>query len=441
MLSYFMPAMTTYSLPIAALFATTVVYGRLSADNEITAMRSAGIPFLHPFGGIAAPALVLGLFVAMSSLLLLCFIVPIFTLRVEQVIYSNLAQLISNQIERTHQIKFRSGDGIDTTIFAQEAAMAEDDPRHPEEQMVGLGGVMIVSYHRVDSTVPNSAQLQVPREFYLAKQVMVYIRRDKNGEYTLEAKLEDPGGAMFPRTFTGGQGTQGGLQTTRYGPFVIDSLIREETKFMDIRRLHELYLDLGKSRKVQEQVQRIVRSAQEQRYLGMIAASLKEPEGKFRFDAGDQQYDLIAKPKSTISLRNERLVVGPARVTQNRAATPGAATKPGDFAWEAAEVELSAKPIGDDSLSVEAQMRNVVVETPEGQTKKTSFARNMVVPMPQTLQALSNHDVDFYESAVGVPRDERNALTREKIKLKNGIQSEIHSRVSFAVSCLSALWG
>src|SRR2546421_8962802 len=42
MLSYFMPAMTTYSLPIAALFATTVVYGRLAADNEITAMRSAG---------------------------------------------------------------------------------------------------------------------------------------------------------------------------------------------------------------------------------------------------------------------------------------------------------------------------------------------------------------------------------------------------------------
>src|SRR5690606_5553408 len=36
-LTYFLPAMTTYSLPIAALFATTMVYGRLSNDNEITA--------------------------------------------------------------------------------------------------------------------------------------------------------------------------------------------------------------------------------------------------------------------------------------------------------------------------------------------------------------------------------------------------------------------
>src|SRR5712672_1450602 len=86
MLSYFVPAMMTYSLPIAALFATTVVYGRLAADNEITAMRSAGIPY-HPFGGIGAPALVLGLTVALTSLLFLCFIVPVFTLKVERVIH------------------------------------------------------------------------------------------------------------------------------------------------------------------------------------------------------------------------------------------------------------------------------------------------------------------------------------------------------------------
>ena len=46
LLRYFMPAMSTYSLPVAALFATTVVYGRMSADNEITACRASGISFL-----------------------------------------------------------------------------------------------------------------------------------------------------------------------------------------------------------------------------------------------------------------------------------------------------------------------------------------------------------------------------------------------------------
>src|SRR3979411_307550 len=46
MLTYFAPAMTTYSFPVAALFAATMVYGRLSADNELTACRASGISFL-----------------------------------------------------------------------------------------------------------------------------------------------------------------------------------------------------------------------------------------------------------------------------------------------------------------------------------------------------------------------------------------------------------
>src|SRR5204863_7900262 len=55
MLSYFMPAMTTYSLPISALFATTLVYGRLAADQEITAMRAVVLSY----GFIVVPAIFL----------------------------------------------------------------------------------------------------------------------------------------------------------------------------------------------------------------------------------------------------------------------------------------------------------------------------------------------------------------------------------------------
>ena len=82
--------MTTYSFPVAALFATTVIYGRLSADNELTACKAGGMSLVSL--SVAGPALVLGLLVAMVSLLFLCFVVPVCTLRVEKVIYSNLAQ-------------------------------------------------------------------------------------------------------------------------------------------------------------------------------------------------------------------------------------------------------------------------------------------------------------------------------------------------------------
>src|SRR5690606_41248882 len=74
MLTYLMPAMMTYSLPIAALFATTIIYGRLSADNELPACRASGIRYLS----MVTPAILLGLGVALISLLYLCFIVPLF---------------------------------------------------------------------------------------------------------------------------------------------------------------------------------------------------------------------------------------------------------------------------------------------------------------------------------------------------------------------------
>ena len=419
MLSYFMPAMTTYSLPIAALFATTVVYGRLAADNELVACRAAGISFFS----IGAPGLVLGLAVALISVLFLCFIVPVFSLKVEKVIYSNLAQLIANEIERTHQIKFQS-----TSIFAQEAQVVPADPSRPDEQIVTLGGIMIVSYEKIDSITPGTSQVQVPREFYLAKQATIFIRRNPSDEYTLEARLENPGGAMFPRSFGGKQNIQGGVAQTKFGPITIDSLIREETKFMDVRRLLELYEDLNKSRKVQEYVKDIVRSMQEAQYLRMVAQPLAEPNGTYRFTAGSEIYDLVS-PNGSVATRDGRLVIAPGRLVQIR-------NGKNEFTWDAAEIELAARPIADERLTVQTSLRDVIVKTAESSTASTSFARHFIVPMPPQLRKIEGREVPYYIKSADAPREQRMVLQREQIRLSNGIQSELHSRASFAVSCL-----
>src|SRR6185295_6327510 len=42
-LAYILPTILTFSLPMAALLAILVSFGRLSADNEVTAMRSSGV--------------------------------------------------------------------------------------------------------------------------------------------------------------------------------------------------------------------------------------------------------------------------------------------------------------------------------------------------------------------------------------------------------------
>ncbi len=90
----FIPSMMPYTLPTTTLFAVCIVYGRLAADNEILAIKAAGIHMRH----IIMPAVVLGL---LTSALTLCFylnVIPIthhilknqFLKDVEEVLYGLL---------------------------------------------------------------------------------------------------------------------------------------------------------------------------------------------------------------------------------------------------------------------------------------------------------------------------------------------------------------
>src|SRR5262249_23494599 len=51
-----LPGLLPYTVPTTTLFATCIVYGRLSADNEILALKAAGVHIWH----VVWPALVLG---------------------------------------------------------------------------------------------------------------------------------------------------------------------------------------------------------------------------------------------------------------------------------------------------------------------------------------------------------------------------------------------
>ena len=50
------PSTLPFTIPSTTLFATCLVYGRLSADNEITALRATGVHL----GRVILPCLLLG---------------------------------------------------------------------------------------------------------------------------------------------------------------------------------------------------------------------------------------------------------------------------------------------------------------------------------------------------------------------------------------------
>jgi LPS export ABC transporter permease LptF len=70
---YLIPNLLSYAVPISALIATLLAFGRLSSDNEIMAMRATGINLYR----ISMPAIILGLLLSVLSLPLHDRVVPV----------------------------------------------------------------------------------------------------------------------------------------------------------------------------------------------------------------------------------------------------------------------------------------------------------------------------------------------------------------------------
>ena len=96
LLGFFLPITLTFVLPIAALFAATLTYGRLSGDNELDACKASGISPTT----IVYPGFVLAILVAIANLLLSFHAMPYFTHKAESTIKADAKQILFRKIQR-----------------------------------------------------------------------------------------------------------------------------------------------------------------------------------------------------------------------------------------------------------------------------------------------------------------------------------------------------
>jgi hypothetical protein len=130
-----------------------------------------------------------------------------------------------------------------------------------------------------------------------------------------------------------------------------------------------------------------------------------------------------------MAMRGGRLDIAPGRLVQVH-------NGKADFTWDAEEIELSTTPVGDDRMAVKVLLRDVIAHTPEGPSARLDFTRQFAITLPPALKGLENHDVDYYRMLPDIRVDQKAPLERELIRVGNGVQSELHSRCSFALSCL-----
>jgi len=423
-LGYFLPAMTTYSLPIAALFATTLVYGRLGADNETIACRAAGISHL----ALALPAFVLGVTVALISLLLLGFVVPALMLQAEKVVFSNVARIVATTINRTHQVQFDSaGDRV--TVFARDASMVPEDPSRPGEQAVELNSPTIVTFDPTPRTALTA--VRKPRDFWMADRATAFISpADDSDELLLTAVLE--GGTKFPRNAAGGM--QGGVGLTQFGPIPLPSLVRENTKFMDITRLLHLLRHPEESKRVKQVLRDFVRAEQMSYFYRQVLDELSGSE--CLLNSATESYTIRAAGATLRTESGVMIAESPAgkyfiQFVQDRNGTTV-------LKVEARRLRLTALPdTARRQVYVSIELQDARVKAGNDEViPRAVFPRAFTVPMSPDLIELEKRDAAYYLGNARVLPEQQRTLRRSLVVLSNGILSETHARASFSVSCL-----
>ncbi len=144
------PSTLPYTIPATTLFATCVVYGRLSADNEILAIKSAGVNLLL----VVKPGIVLGLAMSAATMGLYYEVIPFTHRMLRALIFDDVRELIYSFLRKHGSIShaqlpyqmyvqgvrgtkllgpvFKRADArgnIDIVARAQEAELQVDMPR------------------------------------------------------------------------------------------------------------------------------------------------------------------------------------------------------------------------------------------------------------------------------------------------------------------------
>lgn len=445
LLTYFTPAMMAYSLPVAVLFATTVVYGRLSADNEIVACRASGLSHLS----LALPAAILGLLVALISALLLLFVVPKYTLKIERVVYSNFAKIIANDIERKHQIK---PPGSQFTVFARSAYVPPGQGPNSDSQQVVLRNPTIVSFRNLFPNDPDRAKsrLQVPKDIHTATEATIHLTQVDGAEkFQLTVVLAN--GTKFPRSLNGAQ--LGGVGSGQAGPFDVPSPISENTKFKDIWELRELYANRGSSTRIQGLLKEFIEYDQRFMYLHAVRDDLNDGDGKTVFPAfgGRERVTLERPPEGPAVFERAGDVfiasaADPADTARRvRMTVQQAGQSP--MVYDAREAVMNVRPVGASGrMDVAIELKDVEIHNADGTvTGRKTYPYSFSVPMSQPIREVAQRSFNEYSVNPDLPREQlaemtltpaQRRLVRALTVLQNDILSESNSRISFAISCL-----
>jgi len=266
LMAYFLPITLTFVLPMAALFAGALVYGRFTSDNEFDACRASGISVLT----LVYPGLALAIAVATANLILSFYVMPVFVQRAEESIKADAKQILFRNIQRRRYYALPPDEKY--LIYADRASLHNDI----------LSGVILTQMENSEIKEITTAEA--------AK--IIFNPHDKFNEVQIIA--------YKPRQM-GAEG-EGGAESASF-TMEFSSLLGDDIKFKKIDEMKRIQADLMRF----DPIARLARDTYAQLTMELLADDIRtQITGSPGSDANapqtagrsDNYYELLGMPNS-----------------------------------------------------------------------------------------------------------------------------------------------
>src|SRR4051794_15794870 len=103
LIPYMIPSSLPYTVPVSLLFAATVVYGRLAADNEVIAVKTAGLSAMV----LIWPSIILAAILSLALSELSATLIPESAKAAKKVVFENVEDFFYKRLkmERVFDVK------------------------------------------------------------------------------------------------------------------------------------------------------------------------------------------------------------------------------------------------------------------------------------------------------------------------------------------------
>ncbi|KPK44357.1 MAG: hypothetical protein AMJ65_03270 [Phycisphaerae bacterium SG8_4] len=267
LMGYFLPITLTFVLPMAALFAGALVYGRFASDNEFDACRATGISVLT----LVYPGLALAIVVAIANLLLSFYVMPVFVHRAEQSLKADAKQILFRNIQRRRYYPLPPDEKY--LIYADHADL-------PSSTLSGVIVTKMKNYKEIEEiTTAETAKIEFdPHDRFNEVRILAYKPKTMGTDIEAEAEL-----MSFRLEF--------------------GSLLGDDIKFKQIDEMKRIRADLGRFYPIEE----LARDTYAQLTMELLAQDIKSKMAVID-ESGEtapaesenpgNSYDLLGEPNS-----------------------------------------------------------------------------------------------------------------------------------------------